>query len=143
MDSAGEGRGALYSRVFLLNGLTLHIRHIGFASSAILKVLQQTYTASVGSDSISCAVELVTYPSLIIHKSIMYKYYLDALEHNYDPENPRSWKTICQSCNVSRNVPVRLRCCFQLSYEVLLFLTCILSSGTAVIGSPLLWHPAY
>ena len=26
-------------------------------------------------------------------KSIMYKYYLDALERNYDPENPRSWKT--------------------------------------------------
>ena len=24
-------------------------------------------------------------------KSIMYKYYLDALEHNYDQEHPRSW----------------------------------------------------
>ena len=24
-------------------------------------------------------------------KSIMYKYYVDALERNYDPENPRSW----------------------------------------------------
>jgi len=45
-------------------------------------------------------------------KSIMYKYYVDALERNYDPENPRSWKTICPSCNVSRNVSVRLRCCF-------------------------------
>ena len=45
-------------------------------------------------------------------KSIMYKYYVDALERNYDPENPRSWKTICPSCNVSRNVSVPLRCCF-------------------------------
>ena len=45
-------------------------------------------------------------------KSIMYKYYVDALERNYDPENPRSWKTICPSCNASRNVSVRLRCCF-------------------------------
>ena len=45
-------------------------------------------------------------------KSIVYKYYVDALERNYDPENPRSWKTICPSCNVSRNVSVRLRCCF-------------------------------
>ena len=45
-------------------------------------------------------------------KSIMYKYYVDALDHNYDPEDPRSWKAICPSCNVSRNVSVHLRCCF-------------------------------
>ena len=45
-------------------------------------------------------------------KSVMHKYYVDALELNYDPENPRSWKTICPSCNVSRNVSVSLRCCF-------------------------------
>ena len=44
--------------------------------------------------------------------SIIYKYYVDALDHNYDPENPRSWKTICPSCNVPRNVSIRLRCCF-------------------------------
>ena len=43
---------------------------------------------------------------------IMYKYYVYALEHNYDPENPRPWKTICPPCNVSRNVSIRLRCCF-------------------------------
>ena len=30
-------------------------------------------------------------------KSIMYKYYVDALERNYDPENQLSWKTICPS----------------------------------------------
>ena len=47
-----------------------------------------------------------------LFKSIMYKYYVDALERNYDPENPRSWKTICPSCNISRNVSVHLRCCF-------------------------------
>ena len=49
----GEG-GSIFSCLFLLNGLTLHVRHIGFASSAILKILQQTCTASVGSDSLSC-----------------------------------------------------------------------------------------
>ena len=43
-------------------------------------------------------------------KSIMYKYYMDALQHTYDPENTRSWKTTCLSCNVSSNVSVRLRC---------------------------------
>ena len=45
-------------------------------------------------------------------KSITYKYYVNALQRNYDAENPRCWKTICPSCNVSRNVSVRLRCCF-------------------------------
>ena len=45
-------------------------------------------------------------------KSVMYKYYVDALKRNYDPENPRSWKTISPSCNVSRNVFVRVCCCF-------------------------------
>ena len=61
---------------------------------------------------------------------IMYKYYVDALQRHYDPENPRSWKKIYPSCNVSRNVSV-----------VLLFLT-YLSSGTTVIGSPLSWQPS-
>ena len=37
-------------------------------------------------------------------KSIMFQYYVDALEHNYDPENPRSWKNVCPSCNVLRDV---------------------------------------
>ena len=45
-------------------------------------------------------------------KSIMYQYHVDALAHNYDPENPRSRKSICPSCNVLRNVSVRVRCCF-------------------------------
>ena len=43
-------------------------------------------------------------------KSIMYKYYVDALELNYDPENPRSWKTIYPSCNVSSNFVVVFNC---------------------------------
>ena len=55
-------------------------------------------------------------------KSIMYKYYVDALDHNYDPEDPRSWKTICPSCNVSRNVSVHLRCCFKSSHVASLYL---------------------
>ena len=45
-------------------------------------------------------------------KSIMYKYFMDALERNYDPENPRSWITICPSCNMSSNVSVRFCGCF-------------------------------
>ena len=43
-------------------------------------------------------------------KSIMYKYYVDALELNYDQENPRSWKTICPSCSVSSNFVVVFNC---------------------------------
>ena len=45
-------------------------------------------------------------------KSIMYKYYMDALERHYDPENPRSWITICPSCNISSNVSIRFCGCF-------------------------------
>ena len=74
-------------------------------------------------------------------KSIMCKYYVDALERNYDPQNPRSWKTICRhvTFHVTRlSVSVVVFNCLML---VLLFLTCLLSSGTTVIGSTPLWHP--
>ena len=79
VDSAREGRGgSKFTCLFAERINTLYLTH-RFASSAVLKIPQQTYT-SAGSDSLSCAVELVTYPSLIIHKSLMYKYYVDALE---------------------------------------------------------------
>ena len=78
-------------------------------------------------------------------KSIMYKYYVDVLEHNYDPKDPRSWKTICPSCNISLNVSVHLRCCFQSPYVALLFvfIETFLNSWTTVIiiGLPLFWYP--
>ena len=67
-------------------------------------------------------------------KSIMYKYYVDTLEHNYDPEDPRSWKTICPSCNVSHNV------CPSSLFLIVTCSSCSLS-GTTVIGLPLLWYP--
>ena len=56
------------------------------------------------------------WPSTFMHPShqpiqtIMYKYFVDALDRNNDPENPRSWKTICPSCNVSRNLSIRPHC---------------------------------
>jgi hypothetical protein len=45
-------------------------------------------------------------------KSILMEYYKNALVQSYDPEDARSWKTICTSCNVARNMSRRLTCCF-------------------------------
>ena len=56
--------------------------------------------------------------------------YMDALEHNYDPENPRLWKTIRPSCNVSHNMSVRLRC----------FLLIVTQSFTVSYMSFKLWN---
>ncbi len=45
-------------------------------------------------------------------KSRLMEYYKNALVQSYDPEDARSWKTICTSCNVARNMSRRLTCCF-------------------------------
>ena len=45
-------------------------------------------------------------------KSLLYNYYLSALKSVYDPENPRSWKSICPYCNSSRSLNTNIRCCF-------------------------------
>ena len=63
---------------------------------------------------LSCSIHISQF------KSIIYKYYVDVLERDNDPEKPWSWKTICPSSNVSRQEPitssrkvsVRLRFCF-------------------------------
>ena len=71
-------------------------------------------------------------------KSIMYKYYVDALEHNYDPEYPRSWNwpSVGQVTCLSVFVVV-------LNYHMWLhcFLHILFSSGTTVIDLPLSWNP--
>ena len=86
----GEG-GSIFSCLFLLNGLTLHVRHIGFASSAILKILQQTCTASVGSDSLSygplhsnsLSYPILSYPILNA---------VDSQQHH--PRSPTSYRNV-------------------------------------------------
>ena len=56
-------------------------------------------------------------------KSVLYGYYSLALAVNYDPDSPRSFKTICLNCNTARFLDQEISCCmwFQLLLLYLLF----------------------
>jgi hypothetical protein len=45
-------------------------------------------------------------------KSTILSYYFRALEISYDPENPRTFKTICTKCNTARTLVHTLKCCY-------------------------------
>ena len=45
-------------------------------------------------------------------KSTILSYYFRALEISYDPENPRTFKTICTKCNTARTLVQPLKCCY-------------------------------
>ena len=49
--------------------------------------------------------------SIACFKSRLYKYYESALKI-YNVENPRTWKSICLSCNMSRNLFCSNSCCY-------------------------------
>ena len=49
--------------------------------------------------------------SLSVFKSVLLKYYHQSLELNYDPDNPRTFKTICLKCNSVRSLANPLSCC--------------------------------
>ena len=66
----------------------------------------------------------------------MYKYYVTTTQRTHDPgKQSVSHVTFHVTC---LSVSVVVFNCLML---VLLFLTYLLSSGTTVIGSTLLWHP--
>ena len=44
-------------------------------------------------------------------KSVLYGYYSRALAINYDPDSPRSFKSICLKCNTARFVDQEISCC--------------------------------
>ena len=45
-------------------------------------------------------------------KCELYKYYKSAL-NTYDAENPRTWKSVCLTCNTSRNLSDSEQCCYK------------------------------
>ena len=45
-------------------------------------------------------------------RSLIIDYYLPAVQYTYDPDDPRTWKTICLSCNRTHNPRNKLSCCF-------------------------------
>ena len=44
-------------------------------------------------------------------KSVLYSYYSRALTINYDPDSPRSFKSICLKCNTARFLDQEISCC--------------------------------
>ena len=44
-------------------------------------------------------------------KSVLYLYYSRALAINYDPDSPRSFKSICLKCNTARFLDQEISCC--------------------------------
>ena len=51
-------------------------------------------------------------------KSVLYGYYSRALATNYDPDSPRSFKSICLKCNTARFLDQEISCC--MSFKLLL-----------------------
>ena len=45
-------------------------------------------------------------------KSVINKYYYTSLATTYDPDNPRTFKTICCKCNTPRSLTRPITCCF-------------------------------
>ena len=75
-------------------------------------------------------------------KNRLYNYYKSALDI-YDVEDPRTWKSICLSCNMSRNLSRSTSCCY-LSYKCVFrfVLSVVLLSRAAVIGVSCSVYPA-
>lgn len=42
----------------------------------------------------------------------LFQYYSHAVVYCYNPEDPRTWKTICPSCNTARHLNANITCCF-------------------------------
>ena len=50
--------------------------------------------------------------SLTQFKSGLYKYYQLAVKNVFDVDDPRTWKSICLSCNKCRNLSCEISCCY-------------------------------
>ena len=45
-------------------------------------------------------------------KSGLYKYYQLAVKNVFDVDDPRTWKSICLSCNKCCNLSCEISCCY-------------------------------
>ena len=50
--------------------------------------------------------------SLTQFKSGLYKYYQLAVKNVFDVDDPRTWKSVCLSCNKCRNLSCEISCCY-------------------------------
>ena len=49
--------------------------------------------------------------SLSLFKAHLLSYYKQSLYKSYDPEDPRSFRSVCTSCNKARNLIRNIDCC--------------------------------
>ena len=80
----------------------------------------------------------------------LFQYYSHAVVYCYNPEDPRTWKTICPSCNTASHLNANITCCsecFFLSLSYLNVLECFLAflgyPGPGVIGLCCCGFPPY
>ena len=70
-------------------------------------------------------------------KSVLYGYYSRALAINYDPDSPRSFKSICLKCNTARFLDQEISC--RMSFKLLLlylFIFWVRSNGFSCCSVP-------
>ena len=57
-------------------------------------------------------IDSSSFSKLSLFRNTLLKYYFTALTLNYDPEVPKTWKSICPDCNGVRSLTTNLTCCF-------------------------------
>ena len=50
--------------------------------------------------------------SLASFKNKLFEYYANALLNIYNPDNPKTWKSVCPKCNTARPLVKDITCCF-------------------------------
>ena len=68
-------------------------------------------------------------------KSVLYGYYSRALAINYDPDSPRSFKSICLKCNTARFLDQEISCCMWFKL-LLLYLFWVRSNWLLLLRCP-------
>ena len=68
-------------------------------------------------------------------KSVLYGYYSRALAINYNPDSPRSFKSICLKCNTARFLDQEISCCMWFKL-LLLYLFWVRSNWLLLLRCP-------
>ncbi len=50
--------------------------------------------------------------SLAVFKSCLLNYYFTSVDITYDPENPRTFRSLCLKCNCVRSLASPISCCY-------------------------------
>ena len=84
-------------------------------------------------NALAADLALFCFCSLSSLKTALYGNYKQALVASYNPDDPRSFKSICLTCNAAHNLGRNITCCFQIVLQFLIFFS-DQYLGPAVIG---------